>query len=139
MFLRLESLNNLVFKTGQVFSMDLAKNFLELALAMWLLTMLLILGSKNYIYYFLSDLWSGQVNLSLETHSHFFLNFLDYVSVLFFNFCLCACSYYQKTTENRCITLQYSTGFKPIIFWKISLIQLLDKSNNTSIAIEDSF
>jgi len=29
--------------------MNLAINFIELALAMWLLTMLLILGSKNYI------------------------------------------------------------------------------------------
>ena len=42
-------------------------------------------------------------------------------------------------TENRCITLQYSTGFKPVIIWKISLIQLLDKYNHTPIAIEDSF
>jgi len=49
LFLRLESLNNLVFKTGQVFSMNLAINFIELALAVWLLTMLLIFGSKNYI------------------------------------------------------------------------------------------
>ena len=119
--------------------MNLAIKIIELTQAMWLLIRLLIFGSKNYIKYFLSDLWSGQVNLSLETHSHFFLKFLDYVSVLFFNFCLCACGYYQKTTKNRCITLQYSTGFKPIIILKISLIQLLDKSNNTSIAIEDSF
>jgi len=42
-------MNNLVFKTGQVFSMNLAINFIELAQAMWLLTRLLIFGLKNYI------------------------------------------------------------------------------------------
>ncbi len=51
MFLRLESLNNLVFKTGQVFSMNLAIKIIELTQAMWLLIRLLIFGSKNYIRY----------------------------------------------------------------------------------------
>jgi len=42
-------LHNLVFKTGQVFSMNLVINIIELAQAVWLLMRLLIFGSKNYI------------------------------------------------------------------------------------------
>ena len=37
-------------------------------------------------------------------------------------FLFVACGSYQKTTEDRCITLQYSTGFNPVITLKMSLI-----------------
>ena len=53
-------------------------------------------------------------------------------------FCLCAGGYYQKWLKIDTSLYNILKVLSPTLFEKISLIQLLDKSNNNPMLIEDS-